>query len=259
MATITLTSIKDSYIVEGSGTNHGSASILLIQSWYTNMRALFGFDLSSIPAGSTINSAVLKLDYQDQFGYPRDHRVSRITGAWEEMTVNWANQPATTPINEIVVPIDIATGYKNHDVTLMIRDAFAIGPTVGFMVADSVEYATDRLHQRYIRSKEYAYNRPLLEVDYTPPAVGYTLTIYAMTGGTTDPAPGSYSYPAGSIARVTAYPASGYRFDRWYLDGVTRTENPIDVLMDQDHTLRPIFETIPPLPKGALEVHAYVT
>ncbi|GAI57803.1 unnamed protein product, partial [marine sediment metagenome] len=74
----------------------------------------------------------------------------------------------------------------------------------------------------------------------------HTLTISATVGGTTSPAPGSYVHDEGTVVRVTAYPGSGYLFDHWVLDGVTRTENPIDVVMDRDHALRAVFEAIPP-------------
>ncbi|MBA7675626.1 hypothetical protein ES703_83862 [subsurface metagenome] len=79
-----------------------------------------------------------------------------------------------------------------------------------------------------------------------PPPPEYTLTISSTTGGTTDPAPGPHTYPEGTVAKVTAYPDSGYLFDHWELDGVARTENPIDVLMDRDHTIHAVFVAIPP-------------
>lgn len=83
------------------------------------------------------------------------------------------------------------------------------------------------------------------------------LTITSGAGGTTDPSPDSYQYPADSIARITAYPDSGYRFDYWELDGVARTENPIDVLMDMDHTLHAVFVAAPP-PEYMLTISATV-
>jgi len=72
-------------------------------------------------------------------------------------------------------------------------------------------------------------------------AIEYILTIETTTGGTTDPAPGTYTHPEGASVVVTAIPDSGYEFDYWKLDGTTRTENPIDVLMDSDHTLTAYF------------------
>jgi len=80
-------------------------------------------------------------------------------------------------------------------------------------------------------------------------AAEYTLSISSTVGGTTDPAPGTYLYPAGSVAVVIAYPGNGYIFDHWLIDGVTReTANPINLLMDTDHTLSAVFIVAPPLP-----------
>lgn len=74
----------------------------------------------------------------------------------------------------------------------------------------------------------------------------FTLTTTTTVGGITDPAPGSYSYPQGSSVGVRAIPDSGYRFDRWELDGLIRTENPTNILMDTNHILTAYFSAIPP-------------
>ena len=78
------------------------------------------------------------------------------------------------------------------------------------------------------------------------PVTEYTLTIATTAGGSTSPTPGSYAYAQGSTATVTAIPNSGYLFDHWILDGTTRTENPIIVLMNGNHVLTAYFRTLPP-------------
>jgi parallel beta-helix repeat protein len=76
---------------------------------------------------------------------------------------------------------------------------------------------------------------------------GYTLTIISATGGTTDPIPGAYMYVDGTQVTVTAIPSIGFSFDYWLLDGVKRTDNPIMVIMDSNHTLEAYFiDDIPP-------------
>ncbi|MEM2293157.1 MAG: NosD domain-containing protein, partial [Nitrososphaerota archaeon] len=65
----------------------------------------------------------------------------------------------------------------------------------------------------------------------------YSLIIMTTAGGTTNPAPGTYTYAAGTELNVTATPNTGYSFAHWLLDGQKRTENPITVLMDANHTL----------------------
>jgi hypothetical protein len=70
----------------------------------------------------------------------------------------------------------------------------------------------------------------------------YTLTITATAGGTTDPAPGVYTYSGGASVQVTALPEAGYRFDHWVLDGSPNgSANPISILMNSNHTLQAVF------------------
>jgi hypothetical protein len=80
------------------------------------------------------------------------------------------------------------------------------------------------------------------------PVTQYTLTIATTTGGTTNPAPGTYSYVEGTTIQVRAYPATGYNFSHWLLDGVQYTSNPIAVLMNQNHTITAYFSETPPPP-----------
>jgi len=77
----------------------------------------------------------------------------------------------------------------------------------------------------------------------------YSLTISASAGGTTDPAPATYTYPNGTQVSVTAIPSTNYAFDYWELDGAyAGTENPITITMDSDHTLKAYFTYSPPPP-----------
>ena len=70
----------------------------------------------------------------------------------------------------------------------------------------------------------------------------YTLIITATVGGTTNPAPGTYTYPAGTVVQVAAIPNMGYRFDHWVLDGSPNgSANPISILMNSSHTLQAVF------------------
>ena len=68
----------------------------------------------------------------------------------------------------------------------------------------------------------------------------YTLTINAGTGGTTDPAPGSYTHDAGTQVTVTAQPNSGYKFNGWS-GAVSGTTNPVTITMDGDKSITASF------------------
>jgi len=86
-----------------------------------------------------------------------------------------------------------------------------------------------------------ANNRDSYPLMYPYGTETFKLIITTTTGGTTNPQPGTYIHPAGAIVNVTAFPNTGYSFDYWLLDGNVRTENPITVIMDANHTLEAHF------------------
>lgn len=87
-----------------------------------------------------------------------------------------------------------------------------------------------------------------------PPPDKYKLTITAVTGGSTNPLPGTYDAAVGSTVSITAQAYAGYTFKNWELDGTMRIENPISVLMDRDHTMKPIFEKSKGTPVNILSI-----
>ncbi len=133
------------------GTNFGN------EEWFSGIgiisyfAAFIEFDLSSIPAGSTINSAIITLwaEYRDGQIYFRP-----VTSAWDEMSITWNNQPSTLP-PEVSHPIsrgepdeDCYFGCPwNFDITSIVQywiDNSNFGlrvtadtPTIGWMMASS--------------------------------------------------------------------------------------------------------------------------
>jgi nitrous oxidase accessory protein len=74
---------------------------------------------------------------------------------------------------------------------------------------------------------------------------GYTLTITATTGGTTDPLPGPHVYDVNTSVSIAATPSIYGTFDHWELDGVNvGSANPYSVLMDNNHILHAVFQVI---------------
>jgi hypothetical protein len=82
----------------------------------------------------------------------------------------------------------------------------------------------------------------------------YYLTITSSAGGTTNPLPGTYNYTEGSSHNVTAIPISGYSFDYWLLDGEERTENPITIVMNANHTLEAVYFVVDITPPNITNV-----
>lgn len=145
------------------GWNRGSKKVLVVQSSISGAsRALVKFDLSSIPAGAIIHSAVLYAYTAKVPPISRVYEVHRISNGWSETTTRWNNQPfvalntsamARTPTSPswmswIVtkdVQIWLNTFQKNHG--WMIRDQDE---------NSSISYQT-QFHKNSIR----------LEVDYS--------------------------------------------------------------------------------------------
>ncbi|MFW6144732.1 MAG: InlB B-repeat-containing protein, partial [Candidatus Natronoplasma sp.] len=71
----------------------------------------------------------------------------------------------------------------------------------------------------------------------------YELTIGAEDGGTTDPAPGTYTYTEGEEVTVEAFADQGWYFVEWTGD-VSSTSKEITVTMDSDKSITAHFEMI---------------
>ena len=77
-----------------------------------------------------------------------------------------------------------------------------------------------------------------------PPEEFYDLKISVSGSGTTNPAAGSQRHPSGTTLAVTASPASGWKFNRWILDGANAGTNPTYIIaMNADHELTAVFGT----------------
>lgn len=156
-------------------------------------RGLIQFDLSSIPADSVINSAVLTLTYSfagnTDATNNRTMRVYRMLRAWEETTCTWntydgtnnwgtAGASNTTTDREAsdIGSVACATTdaqFATKDVTLTasaIQEMITGGAFTnnGFLLQMDTE--TDDLYLFCTSNNATASRRPKLVVDYTPPA-----------------------------------------------------------------------------------------
>ncbi|MBL7930081.1 MAG: DNRLRE domain-containing protein [Bacteroidia bacterium] len=167
-----------------STRNFGNIGDLCAVSWTNNgnsskIRGLIQFDLSSIPAGSTINDARLSLYYNPNtdegkhFKYFGNNSalLQRITQNWNESTVTWNNQPATTTQNQVVIPSSTSStqDYPNINVTNLIRD-MVNNPAASFGMMLKLQYES-HFRKLIFASGDYsvASKRPKLTVTYTPP------------------------------------------------------------------------------------------
>jgi hypothetical protein len=133
----------------GDGSTHQQdidAAARTINSVPTFIRGAFKFDLSSIPANSTIISAKLSLySIHDPIngdlvnansGTNNAMYIRRIINNWDGLTTTWQTQPATTTTDQILVP---HTGQPFLDLTDLdvkaMVDAMRINGSYGFMIS----------------------------------------------------------------------------------------------------------------------------
>ncbi len=165
-------SIADTWADEQKPTlNKGTTTTMNVRSWQSgkSQRSFVEFDVSSIPAGSTVNTATLTLCAVSVPGSTRTYDLHRVTASWVETTLTWNNQPgvagsvtdsATTPGSPACMTWDVAA-----DVQLWI-DGTA---NEGWRAKDSVEgQGTKYITEFATRENGTPADRPILDVNYTP-------------------------------------------------------------------------------------------
>ncbi len=150
-----------------------------------SLRSALDFDLSGIPNGAIINSAQLSLYvWGSGTGFGPHNTLSgsnaswlqRITSNWDENTVTWNSQPATTTINQATIPASTSPSqdYLNIDVTALVQDMID-NPTTsfGFLLRLDTE-----VHWRLLNfcSSDHADSgkHPKIVITYTMPVASDT-------------------------------------------------------------------------------------
>ena len=84
---MTYAGTRDTYISgKSAGTNYGTANTLLIDG-SPDLAALLKWDVSMIPTGSTVTSAVIELNVTDTSS--GTYEVYALQRAWDELSANW--------------------------------------------------------------------------------------------------------------------------------------------------------------------------
>jgi len=145
--TLTLYPVADTTVeAQRPTTNFGTETQVAVQAYKSSdrQRGLFQFDLSSIPAGSTINSATFSAYYDTYYlasldPVGRTYCLYRNTSPWTETEVNWNNQPsfATTQGSSTVMPESF--GWVNWNVKDIVQTWVDGATNYGLVMMDSNE------------------------------------------------------------------------------------------------------------------------
>lgn len=111
--------IQDARVEEGDPDNNLNTTVLKVKSGVgDNKISYIQFDLSDLPANSTINSATLNLYMFDAPGVSRYYALFRAANTWFEDTITWNNQPLVTGDPTSVVPTGVVNDtWLSWDVT----------------------------------------------------------------------------------------------------------------------------------------------
>jgi len=187
-------------------------------------RALFRFDLTSVPAGSTINSATLKLSVVLTPGIGAansNFKLHRLTANWIEGNKTSPPGPGTSGNGALATAAEVTWNNRAHGITAW---SGGVGATGDFIVSSSASVAVtgngsyswsstqltadvqgqlanaalnygwllvsdNEASGRTVRGfgteqSTLAANRPVLEVDYTPPVPPQDIVIESFTPDT---------------------------------------------------------------------------
>lgn len=155
-----------------------------------------------------------------QLSYWNENHDANLIGSW---TTEYFNSTSPDIPTEFTHSFDVPAKYIPE------------GSCLGFIIyecrdADVKWFFDSTLHPSH------------LTIPPSTEARSYTLNIMPTTCGNTSLAQGIHTYLQGTETAVTANPQAGYSFDHWELDEISAgSTNPIDVLMDKNHTLLAVF------------------
>ena len=150
-------------------TNYGTDVDMDVKSQSTKEnRSFVRFDISSIAAGSTVNSATLTTCATAVPGVTRTYDVHQVTSSWVETTLTWNLQPtvAATATDSTTTPA--APGCMTWTVTADVQ-AWIDGTTNnGWRISDSVIDGDNNTTKFRTREDGTVDEVPKLVVDYSP-------------------------------------------------------------------------------------------
>lgn len=157
-----LSASKDSFVDEGSPLqNFGGLSSLTVRSLQNfNARSFVQFNLPSLPSSAIITKALLQLTPITLPG-SRVYEASRVTGSWDESTLDWSNQPGAVLTGGGVLNANMMV----FDVTSDVIDFYSGTQNYGWRISDQTEDSLV-VYEAIFGSSE-SLLKPRLSIEYT--------------------------------------------------------------------------------------------
>lgn len=142
---------------------HGSDAALTVRSRYgADARALVRFALPPVPQGCTLTGAKLRM-YATTYASGRTLRATPLGAAWDERTVSWSSQPASTGT---AASTSARAGWVEWTVTGQVGAMYS-GRNNGFQVRDASESGSGAT-QRFDSRENISTRGPQLVVTFGP-------------------------------------------------------------------------------------------
>jgi len=153
-------------------------------------RSFIMFDLSAIPPGSIITSAILNIYMYDPPDLNRSLACYQVTGGdWDENSITWRNQPDAG-----LFVAAVSTGEKPKWLQLDVKSSLAkfvsgnravYEPNFGWMLSDYAEGMGPSSCPFWFYSREHndSSKHPYLEVQYSPPRLNLIVSGDSMQAG----------------------------------------------------------------------------
>ena len=179
MTTLTFSPTEDAYVAQAYGNqNTGGATSLFIGRFTgpgDNYRSFVKFDISAIPALSTITTATLNLFvYRKDVAGAQTASIYRPLTSFNQNTVTWNNAPVSIPTTDAV---SITNNNLNTFISINILDLVQ-GWYSGAITNTGVEIIGVETSNALIgfRSEDYSdpNQRPFLQVEYVTQGIGPT-------------------------------------------------------------------------------------
>ena len=226
---IVLSPVADALVTSQiADENYGKADTLSVSLESTDevgvnyhVRTALKFDLSSLPAGVEIDSAMLEVN-QIASGGASSVLVWAfpITSTWTETGasgITWSNQPDFDTTRAASATLDATNGYKSWDVTAFARDWYA---GAGHGVLLHGPEPSGPVYTRLFDSYDSDGSRPRLTVTYHTPSP--PVPDLVMEDLSTEPNPAFAAEQVALIARIYNDGSQPYANVpvRFYVDGV---------------------------------------